>query len=335
MVIADARVLRDDFVPQKLVHRDAELDQLTAALQPLLQDEQPEEVLIHGPSGAGKTALARYTLQELEQEALGFDHQYINCWEDYNRFKVLYRALEGVGKTLDVHRQSTPKDELLTRLRRHDEPYVLVLDEVDQLEEDAVLYDMYSMEHIHMVMIANREEDVFAGMDERVRSRLMGCRRIKFTQYGLAELVDILDDRVEWGMKPGAVDDEVLEEIADAAAGDARLAIAILRAAARSAEQGRADEITAEMVQEAVPDAKESERQKNVEKLNDHQKTVYDIVDAHGPLPPGDLYDRYEEQVDEPRTERTVRKYVNKMEHYNLVESEGERKGKKLDTVAS
>ncbi len=333
MVIADARVLRDDFLPRKLVHRDTELDQLTNALEPLLDGEQPETVLIHGPSGAGKTALSRYTLQELEQQALGFDHQYINCWEDYNRFKVLYRALEGLGKTLDVHRQSTPKDELLTRLRRHDDPYVLVLDEVDQLEEEDVLYDLYSMDHVHIVMIANREEDVFAGMDERIRSRLMGCRRIKAAHYSLAELVDILEDRVEWGLQPGAVSETVLEEVADAAAGDARLAIAILRSAARTAEQDR-EEITTGMVADAVPDAKESERQKNVEKLNDHQKTVYDVLDEDGPLPPGELYQRYEETVEEPRTERTVRKYVNKMEHYNLVESDGERKGKRIDTVS-
>ncbi|MFB6294333.1 MAG: Cdc6/Cdc18 family protein, partial [Candidatus Nanohaloarchaea archaeon] len=248
-------------------------------------------------------------------------------------FKVLYRALEGLGKTLDVHRQSTPKDELLTRLQRHDDPYILVLDEVDQLEEEDVLYDLYSMEHIHIVMIANREEDVFAGMDERIRSRLMGCRRIRAGHYGLAELVDILEDRVEWGLQPGSVNEQVLEEVADAAAGDARLAIAILRSAARTAEQEREDEITVEMVTDAVPDAKESERQKNVEKLNDHQKAVYDVVDEEGPLPPGELYQRYEETVAEPRTERTVRKYVNKMEHYNLVESQGERKGKRIDTV--
>ncbi|MDY6766499.1 MAG: Cdc6/Cdc18 family protein, partial [Candidatus Nanohaloarchaea archaeon] len=229
MVIADARVLTEDFVPREMVHRDAELDQLANALEPLVDGEEPENVLIHGPSGAGKTALSRYALRELEQEVLAFDHQYVNCWEDYNRYKVLYRALEGIGKTLDVHRQSTPKDELLTRLRRYDEPYVLVLDEVDQLEEQEVLYDLYTMEDVYMVMIANREEDVFAGMDERLRSRLMGTRRIQFSRYGIDELVDILQDRAEWGLEPGAVSEDVLEEVADAAAGDARLAIAILR----------------------------------------------------------------------------------------------------------
>ncbi|MDY6768813.1 MAG: Cdc6/Cdc18 family protein, partial [Candidatus Nanohaloarchaea archaeon] len=176
MVIADARVLKEDFVPTEMRHRDAEIDQLTNTLEPLVQGGEPEDALLYGPSGAGKTSLARYTLQQLEQETLDVRHQYINCWEDYNRYKVLYRALEGLGKTLDVHRQSTPKDELLSRLRRHDEPYVLVLDEADQLEEQDVLYDLYAMDNVHMVMIANREEDVFAGMDERIRSRLMGCR---------------------------------------------------------------------------------------------------------------------------------------------------------------
>ncbi|MDY6769341.1 MAG: Cdc6/Cdc18 family protein [Candidatus Nanohaloarchaea archaeon] len=333
MVITDARVLREDFLPREMVHRDAELDQLSNALAPLVDGEEPADVLIHGPSGAGKTALARYTLRELEGEALDLRHQYVNCWEDYNRYKTLYRALEGLGKTLDVHRQSTPKDELLTRLRRHDEPYVLVLDEVDQLEEQEVLYDLYGMEHVHMVMIANDEADVFAGMDERIRSRLMGCRRIGFSRYGLAELVDILADRAEWGLHPDAVDEPVLEDIADAAAGDARLAIAILRSAARRAEEERVDAITPELVEAAVPDAEQQERQKNVEKLNDHQKAVYDVLVEAGPLGPGELYDRYADAVEEPRTERTVRKYVNKMEHYNLVETDGERKGKTIDAT--
>lgn len=330
MVIRDARVLKEEFVPDELRHRDAELGQLTRFLAPLEQGEVPDTVLIHGPSGAGKTALSRYTLEQLEREVLDLRSTYINCWEDYNRYRVLYRALEGIGKTLDVHRQSTPKDELLARLRRSDDaPYVLILDEVDQLEDQKVLYDLYRMEHVAVVMIANTEESVFARMDDRVRSRLMGAERINFGLYGLEELVDILGDRAEWGLEPDAVDRETLEEIADAAAGDARLAISILRSAARRAEQDRAD-ITPELVRDAVPDAEEATRRASLEKLNDHQRALYDILDGEGPLRPGDLYERYREEIDDPKTDRTLRNYLNKMEHYDLVESEGERRGKLL-----
>ncbi len=329
MVIADARVLQEEFVPGELRHRDSETEALAGAMEPLLDEGTPEDVLLSGPSGAGKTTVARYTMDELGQELLDLRSTYINCWENYNRFRVLYKALEGIGKTLDVHRQSTPKDELLARLRRADErPYVLILDEVDQLEDQKVLYDLYRMDHVSMVMIANTEESVFARMDERVRSRLMGARRVAFDHYPLQALVDILQDRVEWGLEPGSVDDTVLEEIADRAAGDARMAIGILRSAARLAEDDGMDEITADIVADAVPDAQERQRQQDLEKLNDHQQAVVDIVTEAGTITPGELYEAYTEAVDEPRSRRTVRKYVNKLEHYNLLETQGQRKGK-------
>ncbi|MDY6766498.1 MAG: AAA family ATPase, partial [Candidatus Nanohaloarchaea archaeon] len=101
----------------------------------------------------------------------------------------------------------------------------------------------------------------------------------------------------------------------------------------RRAEEQREDSITVKMVEAVVPEAEAEERQKNVEKLNDHQTAVYDILSEEGSMTPGELYERYTERVEEPRTERTVRKYVNKMEHYNLVASEGERKGKQLDAA--
>lgn len=334
MVIADARVLKEEFLPRELRHRDGEMEALASALEPLLEDGAPENVLLSGPPGAGKTTVGRATLEQLEGELLDLRSTYINCWEEYNRFRVLYKALEGIGKTLDVHRQSTPKDELLTRLRRADElPYVLVLDEVDQLEEQKVLYDLYTMDHVAIVMIANTEESVFARMDERVRSRLMGARRISFDHYPLAALVDILRDRVEWGLEPGSAEDAVLEEIADRAAGDARMAIGILRSAARGAEEAGEDAITAAHVAEAVPDARKRRRSQSLEKLNAHQEAVYGIVEEAGPITPGELYERYREAVEEPRSRRTVRKYVNKMEHYGLLATAGQRKGKVVRTA--
>lgn len=64
----------------------------------------------------------------------------MNCWEDYNRFKTLYRLLDGVNETLNIYRQSTPTDVLLDRLRDYDgPPYMVILDEVDQIEDKDIL----------------------------------------------------------------------------------------------------------------------------------------------------------------------------------------------------
>lgn len=324
-MITDARVLRDEFIPREVVHRDPEIQQLAHNLEPLIEDNDAQNTLISGPPGVGKTCISQYALDKLEEEALDVTYQYINCWENYNRFRVLYKALEGIGKTLDVHRQSTPTDELFTRLREYTKrPYVLILDEVDQVEEAKVLYDLYSLPNVALIMIANREENVFYRMDDRIRSRLINCERIEFKPYRVSQLTDILTDRVEWGLHPDAVTREQLEDIADAAAGDARVAIGILRNAARHAEDDDTNRITDDAIQDAIPVAQQETKQKSVEKLNDHQQILYAIIEDQETVKPRALYDTYEERVDEPRSERMLRKYLNKMEHYNLIKTEGD-----------
>jgi len=198
MIVQDARVLRDDFIPKEVVHRDSEVQELSRALKPLVEGEQARNVLLYGPPGTGKTCISQYVMDQLEEELLDFNYMYINCWENYNRFKVLYKALEGIGKTLQVHRQSTPTDELYTKLKDYDKaPYVLILDEVDQLEDEKVLYDLQGLDNVHIVMIANTQESVFYNMDDRVRSRLIDSKRVQFKAYTSDQLQDILMDRAE------------------------------------------------------------------------------------------------------------------------------------------
>lgn len=323
-MIEDARVLRDDFIPAEVVHRDAEIQHLSRVLSPLTDGEPADTLIVTRPSGAGKTCLSRFAVDRLRQEVLDLHVHYVNCWQNYSRFRVLYRILEGLGKTVDIHRQSTPHDELIERLRRSDESHnVVILDEADQLQDVAILYDLHELRNVSMILIANREAELLANADNRLNSRLIGGERLKFSRYSDDELVAILDKRAERGLVVDAIDSDGLQRIADASAGDARAAISILRTAARTAQYEQAERITEEIIAKSIPDARKEIHHKALDQLTPSQRTVYEIIEQHGPVTPSALYTQYQDVVDNPKTDRTVRNYLSKMVQYDLVIAEG------------
>ncbi|RQG95308.1 Cdc6/Cdc18 family protein [Natrarchaeobius oligotrophus] len=327
-MIVDDRVLREDFVPSEVVHRHDEVNLLSETLEPLLYDRRPNPAFLLGPTGVGKTCIARYTLTQLCKQEPAVEVAYVNCWQEYTRFRVLYSVLEAVGRTTGVHR-STPKDELFDRLGRTDDrPIVVILDEVDQLEETAALYDLHRLGHVSPVLIANREDEMFAGFDDRVRSRLRAGTRVRFDRYGTDELTAILEKRAEMALEPGSVTADRLRTVANAASGDARVGIGILRSAALEAERRGATSITDDVLEAATPDARTAIRRKTIEGLIEHQRILYELIADAGEIEPGKLYSAYERRVDDPKTTRTLRNYLTKMVHYDLVEAVGERRGR-------
>jgi len=129
-------------------------------------------------------------------------------------------------------------------------------------------------------------------------------------------------------MHPEVVEPKQLDEIADVAAGDARVAINILRNAARLAETAGKGQITWDAISEAVPEARAEIRQKNLDQLKPHQRELYHLIEEAGEIAPGDLYDQYAETVDDPKSDRTMRNYLKKMRQYNLVEAVGEKRSR-------
>jgi Cdc6-like AAA superfamily ATPase len=220
-------------------------------------------------------------------------------------------------------------DELLNRVQQYEgPPYVVVLDETDQLEEEGVLYDLHQVRNLSMVLISNKEETLFTQLDDRLVSRLHAARRIPLERYQLDELADILQQRAQAGLEKDAIDRPEIELISDLAAGDARIGIAILRSAAREAERRGTAEITDDLIESVAPDARDTVQQKALDQLKEHQRILYRILEEDGEMEPGELYGRYEAQVDEPKTNRTVRNYLQKMEHYNLIVAEGENRAR-------
>lgn len=324
IMIRDARVLRAGFVPREIEHRDAEVNHLSSVLEPLTDDSPADTVIMTGPSGAGKTCLAQFVTEQLREEVLGVETTYINCWRNYTRFRALYQVLDDLGKTIDIHRQSTPHDELISRLENHDGPRtVVVLDEADQLEDPGVIYDLHSLPQFAVICIANKEEELFSRVDDRLVSRLRSSEHVRMDRYRDEQLCDILAARVKWGLEPGVITDDQLHRIANAAAGDARLAIGILRTAAGKADRENRDTITDDSLLDAAKDARAQIKQRNIDSLTPHQRTVFEVVKAGGSMSPGEIHARYAERVEDARTMRTVRSYLSKMVQYNLLVAQG------------
>lgn len=321
-MLHNARVLSADWVPRDVVHRNAEKNRLRNALQPVLDDEPPEDIFIDGPSGAGKTCLSRFTTRKLEEQTFGVHTHYVDCWQHSTKASLLMRVLEGVDTTHDIHPKEGT-DKILDRLSTVDEPYVTILDEADQIQDSGILRQLWSIPKLTLILIANRERDVLDPLDERLRSRLRGAVSIHFDKYSHAELVAILKSRADAALEPQSINESELDVIADKAAGNARDAISYLRQSAREADWEGDDTITREHIQTAIPAAQDSIRRHSLSKLNDDQRVVYEVLDDLGCASPKEIYEVYVENQPDPRSKRTVRKYLKKLVNYNLAEVEG------------
>ncbi|RLJ01654.1 MAG: AAA family ATPase [Candidatus Aenigmatarchaeota archaeon] len=317
----DPRVLEEEFIPSRVIHRDGQLKALRDDLKPVISGRRGRHSFLFGPPGTGKTCIARYVLEELyNQESI--PGSYVNCWFSGSRFNILYKILGDLGVRLSIHRKGTPTDELLEIYRRKTagREVVVILDEVDQLESDKILYDLLRIGNTTLILISNKETALYR-FDDRVRSSLASADPIHFPKYSTREVFEILKDRVEWGLVPGTVKNSQLERIAGVSGGDARVALNILRIAAEEAESSDSRKIEDSHIERALP--KVSEGEKNLEGLKEEQRILYEIIKERGEVRPSELYSefgkRYGNFVD-----RTVRKYLEKLCRMGLVRKEGE-----------
>jgi Cdc6-like AAA superfamily ATPase len=300
---------------------------LASVLRPVIDGDPAGHALLFGPSGAGKTCIAKYCLDEISRQHLGVHTHHIDCWQYHTRRKVIEELCIGCGQGGILHSQQA-HDDLLDRIREVEEPYIVVLDEVDQLDDLTVLRELYGMDGVAIVGIANRERELFSRVDDWLNTRLRTCTTITLDAYADSELVDILQRRATVALAEGAVSDRQLETIARYSEGNAGLAIGTLRLAARHAQEHSAGTITDTIIREAKPAAAREERQKSISRLTREQRLLFEQLPDDGSWKQASaVYDAYVEASDDPTGRRNRRLWMAKMQQYNLVEKRGQGRG--------
>jgi Cdc6-like AAA superfamily ATPase len=323
-MITDARALRPEFVPRDLHHRDGQITHLSSCLDPATLGHPADDVLITGPVGAGKTTIAKYVLGQLEREALSVRWGYVDCMADSTRAAALFGLVRGAGLGADIQLEGMHASATLDRFRQCDDQIICVVDEVDLIDDPHTLSALFEVPNVSLMLVTAADENEWlADLDARIKSRLQTASRLRLERYSHSELVDILESRVEHGLVSPRVDGDALEHIADIAAGDARHGIAMLRRAARYVEEKETRELTPTVVEAIVDEAEMDLLQRRVRSLGTHKQLLYEIVRDAGEIAASELHDRYTERASDPRASSTRRSYLNSLERYELIVSDG------------
>ena len=257
-LFTNKEVLRHTHMPSKLPHRDDEIESIMFNLVEALKGNVPSNMVIYGPSGAGKTAVINFIRRQLEEKGQQIDRPvnpvYVNC----RKIDTQYRVLAHLGNSLldefeqeDIPFTGWPTDrvfsELIKRMNARGGVHVLVLDEIDHLVKksgDDLLYNLTNLNaelgNARCSVIGISNDLKFTGyLDSRVRSRL-GQEDLVFKPYNAGQLQDILSERALVGIDRDALSDAVIRLCSALAAqehGDARRALNLLRISTEKAEQ--------------------------------------------------------------------------------------------------
>jgi cell division control protein 6 len=266
-IFVNRDILRPDYVPDDLPHRQSQILRLAEILAPVLQGSRPSNIFIYGVPGTGKTAVTKHVLKKIDSEGkkigVSLNIAYINCKHDDTNYRVLADLCEAIGEKIPFTGLSTA--EVLKRFINladaSNRSMFVVLDEVDSLVKktgDKVLYDLtrvnnqFSKAKVSIIGITN-DLKFTEYLDPRVRSSL-GEEELVFPPYNAAELEDILKKRSEGAFHKGVLGDEVIKLCAALAAkehGDARRALDLLRVASEVAERRGDTKVTEDHVRKA------------------------------------------------------------------------------------
>jgi len=342
----DREVLRHDYIPEKLPHREEQIRVLGQTVAPILKNARCSNIFIYGKTGTGKTAVTKYVLSHLERKAKEYGAPvkfcYVNCRMTGSEYRVYASLSQSLGLSIPFTGLSVGEvfDRFRNGLDTSRTIFIVVLDEIDALIKergDGLLYELTRInEAMHKSKLAiigiSNDLRLKEFLDPRVFSSLSEEEMV-FRPYDASEIRNILLERSKLSFYEGGLSEAALSicsALAAAEHGDARRALDLLRVAGEIAERQGSAVIMEEHVREAE---KHIEHNKVVEALKNstlHSKlvvlSVYHLSKASGgSATTGEIYDVYNELCGELGTslltQRRLGTLVNELDAMGLLNS--------------
>jgi len=288
-VFKNRLALSFDFVPPKLVHRDAQLKRLTTLFRPVAEGNSSQTAFLFGTVGSGKTVTAKRFCIDIKEHSQksgkAIDFVIVNCRQRNSEAAAILHIINhfqpnfpdrgfSISEMMEILRKDLEKRKL---------HLVIILDEADVLLRKSgsdIIYrlsrfseeGMEGRQLVSIILISQR--DVFNLLDAASASTFKRSNMVEFGKYSVSELADIARQRAGLALHDGTIDDDSIRLIADASAefGDARFAIEIIEKAGMLADEERSETISPEHVRAAKAEAFNSITESKLVSLEPHLK---------------------------------------------------------------
>ena len=141
-LIKNRDVLHFTYIPNTILHRDIEQEQVTQSLIPILKQSRPSNLLVYGKPGTGKTLVVRKVLSKIQERVEKSNFPIVLVYTNSKVETTLYGLLVSLGRQLGLNEKELPTTglaisevfkRLLNKIDDGKLNAILVIDEIDYL----------------------------------------------------------------------------------------------------------------------------------------------------------------------------------------------------------
>ena len=352
LIIKNPNILRHDYIPERILHRDKQQELVAQSLIPLYKKSIPPNLLIYGKPGTGKTLVIKKVLNQIQNRVDKNSYQIKIVFTNAKEQSNLYNVLVDLGRQLGLKPKKTSDDKLwlpntglsisevfnriLFIIGKNKINTVFVIDEIDHLAKlaDRTGKDiLYSITRANLKLKNGSLSLIGISNDVRFKEKLdprvistLSEEEFVFPAYKTNEIKEILEDRVPLAFEENTVTSGALNLCASMACrehGDARRAIKLLDVAGKIAELKQDRSITDEHIRLASQRTEIDKESQQLNAFSLHEKLLVITIMKSPNISTGSVYSAYKSlcklTYQNILTQRRVTQMLNEIELSGLI----------------
>ncbi|ELY60684.1 Cdc6/Cdc18 family protein [Natronolimnohabitans innermongolicus] len=335
----------------RIVGRDDEIESVAAEVGAITRGDPPNNVMIYGKTGTGKSLISRHVATRAQSAARGNEIDcgvlYVDCSEANTETRATrqmalsLKEQTGYEENIPVRGVGTMEyyQHIWEILEDFFDAVIVILDEIDKLDNSNILMQLSrarearkTSAYIGVIGISNKVK-YRETLDERIDSSF-GHRELFFHPYDASQLREIMRNR-EDAFQPGVLEDGTIELCAALAAkkhGDARKAIEILKEAGELARRTGSEGVAETHIKQAQEVAEINRIEELTSGATVHAKLALYALASHiitgerETYKTREIYERYvdicELVATDPITENGLYRQLKEQAFLGVIESE-------------